>query len=110
MQRYTSAQKTASAKRLQRLTLPGEPIVYSILRHTSRSTCTLIIDFLTISDNKPWPLSSCIATIIDGQRNAHGQLVLTDTEGRDPLQVCIQELRDTLTSLGLPLNFHHIEL
>jgi hypothetical protein len=110
VQRFTSSQKLASAHRLQRLTLPDDPIVYSILRHTSRSTCTRIVDFFTISDNKPWPLSACIATIVDAQRNAHGQLILTDTEGRDPVRLCIQELIATLARLGMPTNIHHIEL
>jgi hypothetical protein len=98
--RHTYAQKLASLNRLQRLCLPG-PVLYSLIRNVSKTRLSLTVDFLTISDNRPWFLSPNIAVILDAQTNSKGQLILTDSEGRDPLDMAVRDLLVRLGELGM---------
>lgn len=110
MSRHTYEQKLASATRLQRLFLPN-PVVYSLVRHTSRKGWTTFVDFFTINENRPWKISANMAIMLDAQTNRDGQLILCDSEGRNAIELAVSEFMGHCQDFGLNTSaFSHVEL
>ncbi len=78
--RYSQVEKATALRRLQHLKLTS---VYSLVRTTSRTTHTKIVDFVVVFEGRIVCISNYVAVIIDATRNARGQLVLTDSDGGD---------------------------